>query len=140
MNAFGFRSLLRGLPAALALMGAAASSIAVSGGVQTVVVHDDGYVWADRAFDDLNRLASALRRSAPREVLFELCTDGTARALKAAIHRFQDLPLQTRIRAPADKACARPKGAVVPVARRTGQPPHGIDEAAVDRYWRELGP
>lgn len=97
------------------------------------------YVLADRVIDDLDVLEKSVIALRPHNVKLAVCGSGAERALRAAAHRFRDLrwgvwPLA------ADSPACRAAGVarMQPAAHRSGLRPYGIDDAAVDRWWREL--
>lgn len=105
----------------------------------TVAIFANHYVYAGRAFDDLDRLEDAVLAGHPRGVRLEACGDGTSRALRAATHRFRNLYLDLRIDSVDETACA-PASAprAVPVSQRFGPAPYSINDEAVDRWWQTI--
>lgn len=101
----------------------------------SIAVFADHYVLAGRSIDDLNVLETTLQAAPDRPIQLNQCGSGTARALKAAAHRFRNRPIDIRSPAADAPQCAD----AVPTMRRvfeTTKPlPLGIDDAAVERYW-----
>lgn len=107
--------------------------------IVTVAIHPDHYVYGGRHFDDLDQLEDAVAAANPRGVRLEACGDGTARALGAAAHRFRNLYLDMRFSYIDDTICASASAArAVPVSQRFGLRPYGINDEAVDYWWRNL--
>jgi hypothetical protein len=72
-------------------------------------------------------------------VRLEACGEGTARALGAAAHRFRNLYLDLRFSDTDDAMCASASAArAEPVSQRFGLRPYGINDEAVDHWWRSL--
>ena len=86
-------------------------------------------------------LEDAVSTMRPPTVRIDACGDGTARAQRAAAHRFRNLYLDLRVvetNAPSCQAAVTPRA--VPVTQRTGQRPFGIYDEAVDRWWNNVMP
>ena len=107
----------------------------------TVAVFADHYVLAGRSIDDLDALEDAVTAIRPQRVRIEACGEGTARAQRAAAHRFRNLYLELSAGG-ADAATCQPASIsrAVPVSQRVGQRPFGIYDDAVDRWWNNLMP
>ena len=121
----------------LATIGAVGAQVPVV----TVAVFADHYVLAGRYIDDLDTLEDAIAVMHPRGVRLEACSEGSARALRAASHRFRNLYLDLRVAGSDDSACQRaPIARAVPASQRVGQRPFGIYDDAVDRWWNNLMP
>ncbi len=119
----------------LATTGAVAAQVPVV----SVAVFADHYALGGRHIDDLDRLEDAIAQMRPRGVRLEACGEGASRALRAATHRFRNLYLDLRTAAINDAACQSASVArAVPVSQRFGQPPFGIYDEAVDRWWSTL--
>lgn len=103
-----------------------------------VAVFAGHYVLAGASFDDLNTLEAQVAKIGPREMRLVDCGPGTSRALMAAAHRFQQLPLYWRVADASDPACTSP--ARVTVRAIAGSRPLGIDDAAAGRYWHSISP
>jgi hypothetical protein len=109
-----------------------------TGGLQ-IVVQDAHYQVGSLTFDDLNALELHVREAAPRAIELTACGPGSARALKSAVHRFGHLPLRLQVLDPDAPSCST--GArTVQVVQRTGAGPYGIDDTAVEDYWRRVMP
>jgi hypothetical protein len=107
--------------------------------IVAVAIFPDHYVYGDRLFDDLDRLEDAVTAVHPHGVRLEACGDGTARALGAAAHRFRNLYLDMRFSYVDDTTCASASTPrAVPVSQRFGLRPYGINDEAVDHWWRSL--
>ena len=105
---------------------------------QQVTVHRDYYVLEGIAFDSLDALSTALSARQPSAIELDACGPTAARALKAAIHRFNEHRLAVQV---LDGAAPRCTTAVARRVSQVGVPfPTGIDEAAVERYWRQVAP
>ena len=104
-----------------------------------IVVSDAYYVLDGKVFDDLDELERAVHRTAPAALELDACGPGSARALKAAAHRFGHLPLRLQVLAAGAPSCVPPARGVH-VAQQLEQGPRGSDDAEVDRYWRRVMP
>lgn len=123
----------------LATMGAAAAQTPMSD--VSIAVFAEHYVLAGRLIDDLDVLEDAVSAMRPRTVRIDACGSGTARAQRAATHRFRNLYLDLRVvetNAPSCQAAITPRA--VPVSQRSGQRPLGIYDEAVDRWWNNVMP
>ena len=105
---------------------------------QHVTAHRDYYVLEGIAFDSLDALETVVSARQPIAIELDACGPSAARAWKAAVYRFSAHRLAVQL---LDGAAPRCTAAV---ARRVNQPrgplPTGIDEAAVERYWRQVAP
>jgi hypothetical protein len=106
----------------------------------TIVVFADRYVVGDRAFDDLNALEKHITATHFRGVKILVCGAKATRALKAVVHRFRQVPVQIRVPDADEPECFSKAAGVMPVRGGTGPRPFGIDDEAVERYWRDLMP
>ncbi len=105
---------------------------------QQVTVHRDYYVFEGIAFDSLDALETVASARQPSAIELDACGPTAARALKAAIHRFNEHRLGVQV---LDGAAPKCTAAVARRVNQVGGPlPAGIDEAAVDRYWRQVAP
>ena len=125
---------------ALALSPAAFPAAQPATGEVSIAVFADHYVLAGRSIDDLNVLETALQAVPDRPIQLIQCGSGTARALRAAAHRFRDRPIEMRTPAAGDQQCADSAPTMRRVAESTKPLPLGIDDAAVDRYWDSITP
>jgi hypothetical protein len=118
---------------------AAPAGTPLSGSNVSITVFADRYVVEGRAFDDLDLLEKHIAVLSARRISLLACGPGEMRSLQAAVHRLRHLPEQIRVLDEDEPACQR-----IPLATRVraraGQRPYGIDDEAVDRYWRELMP
>lgn len=140
-----FRPPLRRLAAfalAIGLCIAATSQAQRPSAGVSVAVFSDRYELAGQVFDHLDRLESAVMAQRPRMVALEGCEPGATRALKAATHRFRHLPLQlSSALEPGEGSCpSQPGVGPMHVGLPAGGRPFGIDDEAVERYWREILP
>jgi hypothetical protein len=127
-------ALLSGFAAAAAQVGVeGASSRQVS-----VAAFAEHYALAGRPIEDLHRLEAQVATIRPRAIRLVVCERGATRALMAATHRFQHLPLHLQVAEASDPACA----SIAHVAARVdaGPRPLGIDDVAVASYWQEIVP
>ena len=106
----------------------------------SIAVFADHYVVAGRSIDDLNVLETLLQTMPDRPVQLNPCGAGTARALRAAAHRFRDRPIEVRSPAAEAPQCADAVATMRRVFETTKPPPLGIDDVAVDRYWDSISP
>jgi hypothetical protein len=106
----------------------------------SIAVFADHYVVAGRSIDDLNVLETTLQTVPDRPIQLNQCGAGTARALKAAAHRFRDRPIEIRTPAAGALQCADSALTMRRVAESTKPLPHGIDDAAVELYWDSITP
>mgnify|MGYP006315546011 FL=1 len=138
-NYSGVQRNVRFGAAAAALWLAVTGSVGAQAAVVTVAIFADHYVFAGKSFDDLDRLEDAVAAARPRGVRLEACGDGTARAQRAAAHRFRNLYLDLRVSYIDDTTCASaPIARAVTVSQRLGQRPYGIHDEAVDRWWSTI--
>jgi hypothetical protein len=105
-----------------------------------ITVFSDRYVLAGRAFDDLNLLEKHTTARQARAVTLLACGPSVTRSLKAAVERFRHVPVQMLVLDADTPECSSPAPLATPVRERVGQRPYGIDDEAVERYWRELMP
>jgi len=107
--------------------------------VATVAIFADHYVYDGRYFDDLDRLEDAVLAAHPGGVRLEACGDGTARALRAATHRFRNLYLDLRLDSVDKTKCASASAPrAVPVSQRFGPRPYGVNDESVDLWWQTI--
>jgi hypothetical protein len=105
-----------------------------------ITVFSDRYVLADRAFDDLNLLEEHTTAMKARAVTLLACGEGVTRSLKAAVERFRHVPVQMLVLDADEPECSSTASLATPVRERRGPRPYGIDDEAVERYWRDLMP
>lgn len=105
-----------------------------------ITVFSDRYILADRAFDDLNVLEKHTTAMQARAVTLLACGPGVTRSLKAAVERFRHVPVQMLVLDADTPECSSTAPLAIPVRQRDGQRPYGIDDEAVERYWRDLMP
>ncbi|MGH9808207.1 MAG: hypothetical protein ACRD9W_13260, partial [Terriglobia bacterium] len=105
-----------------------------------ITVFSDRYVLAGRAFDDLNLLEKHTTATQVRAVTLLACGPRVTRSLKAAVERFRRVPVQMLVLDADTPECSSPAPLATPVRERVGQRPYGIDDEAVERYWRDLMP
>jgi hypothetical protein len=127
--------------AALWLMATGSTSAQTSTSPLSVAIFAEHYVLEGRAIDDLDVLETSVRDRHPRTVRLDACGSGTERAQRAAAHRLRHLYLELRVLDAGSPDCPSPGAAhAVPVGRRVGARPYGIDDAAVDQWWHQLMP
>lgn len=123
--------------ASVLLGGSAAAEQRVSGA--RIVVRETYYAVGKSAFDDLDSLERSVLATSPRSIELRGCGPGSSRALLSAAHRFSQLPQYLQVFDTKAAPCA-----AVPKTVRAGQPavqkPTGIDDSAVDHYWRQVAP
>jgi hypothetical protein len=140
-NASGFRGAIRVTLGASMLWLAAVGSVAAQAQPASVAVFADHYVVAGRAMDDLDALEDAIAPQRPQQVQLTACGDGSARALRAAAHRFRHASLDLRSAGSSDAACqAAPVARAMRVSQAAGPRPISIHHDAVDRWWSNLQP
>ena len=105
-----------------------------------ITVFSDCYVLAGRAFDDLNLLEEHTTAIHVRAVTLVVCGPRVTRSLKAAVERFRHLPVQMIVLDADTPGCSSAAPLAIPVRERDGQRPYGIDDEAVEHYWRDLMP
>jgi hypothetical protein len=105
-----------------------------------IKVFDDRYIAGDIAFDDLNYLEKHVSTTPGSGIVLLVCGSKATRALKAAVHRFRHIPVQIRVPDVDEFQCMSPAAHLVSVRQSIGQPPFGIDDEAVERYWRDMMP
>jgi hypothetical protein len=125
---------------ATTLLGTATIAAAQPAGGLTVVVNDEYYVLGNQAFDHLDALEIAVRDAGPPTLALDVCGAGASRALKSAVHRFDDLPLLLRVLDRDAPACRTAAALGIHGSQRSGSGPFGIDHAAVEDYWRRVMP
>ena len=106
----------------------------------TVIVFDDRYIVGDRGFDDLDYLEQSITATQIHSVTLLVCGPRATRSLKAVVHRFRHVPVQMRVPDIDEAACMSTAPLLTPVRQRIGQPPFGIDDEAVERYWHDIMP
>ena len=131
-----FTRVAAGLIASLGLtpifVDAAESTAAV-----TITVFDDRYVESEQVYEDLNTLDRHVALMNPRSVIILICGADASRPVKAAVHRFRTVPVQVRVPDVDEEVCLSQAS----LARKgTGSRPAGIDDIAVNEYWKELMP
>ena len=105
----------------------------------TVAIFADHYIFNGRSFDDLDRLEDAVAMTRPQGIRLEACGDGTARAQRAAAHRFRNLYLDLRVSTIDDTTCqSAPVARAVTVSQQFERRPLGIHDEAVDRWWNTI--
>ena len=140
-NDSSLRRTIQLAAAATAVWLATTGAVGAQVPVVTVAIFADHYVLAGRYIDDLDTLEDAIAVMHPRGVRLEACGEGSARALRAATHRFRNLYLDLRVAGTGDSACQpAPIARAVPASQRMGQRPFGIYDDAVDRWWNNLMP
>ena len=140
-NESSLRRTIQLAAAATAVWLAATGAVAAQVPVVSVAVFADHYVVAGRFIDDLDTLEDAIAAMRPQGVRLEACGDGTARAQRAAAHRFRNLYLDLRVAGSGDSVCQPASSArAVPISQRSGQRPLSIYDDAVDRWWNNLMP
>jgi hypothetical protein len=132
------RTVIAGLLAAGFATAALAGSQPFAIGIN-ITVFAESYVVAGRSFDDLNSLEIQITGMHARRINLLACGPRATRSLKAAVHRFRHVPVQIRALDSDEPECSK-VALATPVRERIGQRPYGIDDEAVDRYWRELVP
>ena len=124
----------------IALLGVTSSSGAtdVQSAPERVMAYGNYYTLKRAAIDDLDTLEAAVRAMSPKGIQLNACGENAAQALKAATHRFRDLPVHLHVFDASAPICE------VAVAHRASQRtalvPAGIDESAVERYWVQVTP
>jgi hypothetical protein len=121
------------------LIGLPALAAAETTGRLQIEVQATHYQVGSLTFDDLNALELHVRAAAPRTIDLIACGPGSTRALKSAVHRFGHLPLRLQVLNPDAPSCA-PSARSVQVGQRAGAKPYGIDDTAVEDYWRGIMP
>ena len=120
---------------ATALAGAQPPTVAIKIGVFA-----DRYIVAGRTFDDLDLLEKHITAIHARGVSLLACGPGVTGSLKAAVHRFRHIPEQMSVHEGDDPECFSAVSLRTRLQGRAGQRPRGIDEEAVEGYWRDLMP
>lgn len=132
---------VRSLTLAIGLAGAGPSGALPNANVYvTVMVFADGYVVAGQAFDNLNFLEGELRSKSARAVNLHACGSDVTRSLMAAVHRFRRVPVQIRVFEADEPECQSRVRSIVHAQAGATQRPFGIDDEAVDLFWREAMP
>ena len=104
-----------------------------------IVVQNDHYARASTTFNDLDELERTVRAAKVQAVVLQICGAQASRSLRAASHRFAELPQRLQVLGPELPECsARPQMMRVSQSTRSG--PSGIDDALVERYWQQLMP
>ena len=135
-NDLSLRRTIQLLAATTAVWVATTGAVGAQLPVVSVAVFADHYVLAGRYINDLDTLEDAIAVMRPRGVRLEACGDGSARAQRAAAHRFRNLYLDLRDSLIDDTTCQSASvPRAVPVSHRFGQRPFGIYDEAVDRWW-----
>ena len=106
----------------------------------TITVFADRYIVRGRVYDDLDVLEKHITAGNAHVVNVLVCGARATRALKAVVHRFRHLPIQIRVPDLDERECLSTAALAMPVRDRAGERPFGIDDEAVDRYWRDLMP
>ena len=125
---------------AIGLAGAEPSGAQSPSANITVMVFAGDYVVAGRAFDNLNVLESELEAIRVRAVNLHACGPNTTRSLMAAFHRFRQVPVQIRVFDAEEPECRNPVRFALTVEVGDPKRPFGIDDEAVDLFWREAMP
>jgi hypothetical protein len=106
-----------------------------------VMVFAEHYVVNGRVIEDIGALETVILPVRPGAVRLYACGSGTARAQMAAAHRFRDRYLELRVLDDPAPQCRAPmSSAPLAVAHRAGEPPYGIDDEAVARWWYKMMP
>jgi hypothetical protein len=106
----------------------------------TITAFDDRYVESGHVYDDLNKMERQIALKNPRSITILICGAGATRTVKAAVHRFRNVPVQLRVPDIDEEVCMSLAALAKPTREGTGSRPIGIDDIAVDTYWRELIP
>jgi hypothetical protein len=134
-----FTRVAAGLIASLGLtpifVDAAESTAAV-----TITVFDDRYVESEQVYDDLNTLDRHVALMNLRSVIILICGADASRSVKAAVHRFRTVPVQLRVPDVDEEVCLSQASLATPARKGSGSRPAGIDDIAVNEYWKELMP
>lgn len=122
----------------LGATGSASSTSDVQIAPERVLAYGSYYIFGRAAINDLDALETAVRTVNPKGIQLTACGANAAQALKAAVHRFRDQPVQVQVLDVSAPTCE------VAVARRASQRdaliPTGIDAPAVDAYWIQVTP
>ena len=125
----------------IGLSGAGPSGALPNANVYAIVmVFADGYVVAGRAFDNLNVLEAELQSNGVRGVNLHTCGADVTRSLMAAVHRFHRVPVQIRVFDVDEPECRAPVRSTAHGLAGATQRPFGIDDKAVELFWREAMP
>lgn len=127
--------------AALLVCGTGLALAQVPGPGTSVAVFGDRYVWNGQMFDDLDAIDTAMRPRQAPAVTLAPCDAAAGRPLLALAHRLRDLNLALLAASeewPSCKTASSARPSQGPT--RQGTRPHGIDDAAVERWWRSLMP
>jgi hypothetical protein len=107
----------------------------------TIMIFAEHYVVEGRSIDDLDVLEAAVDSVRPQAVGLYACGAGTARAQRAAAHRFRNLDMELRVLDQNSPGCQSTTGPrAVPANLRLDPRPSGIDDAEVDHWWHQLMP
>lgn len=125
---------------ALGLVAAALAGAQRAAAPVRITVLADRYIVASRAFDDLDLLEKHITAIRARGISLLACGPNVTRSLKAAVHRFRHLPVQMSVLEADEPECSSAVAVWIPVRQRVDRRPRGIDEEAVELYWRDLVP
>jgi hypothetical protein len=106
----------------------------------TITILPDRYIVGGQAFDDLDSLEKRVTATNFRSVVLVVCGPKATRAVKAAVHRFRQVPVQIRVPDVDEFECMSKAPLATPVRQRSGKAPFGIDDEAVERYWLDIMP
>ncbi len=106
----------------------------------SITVYSDRYLLAGRTFDDLDLLVQHSTVIHLSAVTLVVCGPDAGPSLKAAVYGFRRVPVRIAVADANEPECASGAPHATLVRERSGQPPYGIDDEAVERYWRELIP
>ena len=128
---------LRIVIGALGAAGTLVCAAATTPPPDTIVAHARHYTAGGRAYIDLDQLEAAVRATRPASVRIVSCEPEATRAWLAAVHRFDNMPMELDVDASAP-ACG---AAAVPVSSSAaGGGLAGIDDDVVSRYWERRMP
>ena len=125
---------------ALATVGMGTDARGAPGASVVVTVLPDRFVVDNQVTDDLNTLESEVRSSGAKAIVLTACGPGTARPQLAAAQRLSDLYLELIVAAPDSSECllaTSPRS--VPVSKRIGLRPFGINDEEVNRWLMQIG-
>jgi hypothetical protein len=115
----------------------AISSGATATATDRVVAFPDRYEFRNAGYRQLGPLEAAVRATWLKALHIDICGPGSARAFKAAAHRFSDLELSVAVQQDGSQMCRAPIAAM-PVT--TSTPLSDIDDGEVERYWQRTMP
>lgn len=121
--------------AVAATLGITKDAHAADSNTVLVTVLPDQFIVGDRAIDDLTTLESQIRSTGAKAIVLNACGAATARPQLAAAQRLSNLYLELMVSQSDSPACVsafRPRS--VPISRRIGLRPFGIDDEAVNRW------